>query len=279
MTGFKQHGLLLLSTAAAAGLAFTAISAIGLQHEWGYGAVRDTFGQVSGNGQWLGSAVMRACYIAPLVGGLSFGYLKQHFQGGAGWRAAGALLPAAFLFCLVWGDGPTNLAEFTKTENILPVMGAFACFFASMFGGEKLFAALAQRTPRVCPILLPGLLALIPMALLNELDFMKEDGAGWILEMCVDGTITFFAAAIAASWYRSKTLGTAMTVAFLCSLPFMLSNVWNLGSEVLELALTSGSRNASAALLSASFISTWSLVWTALGGAAGFAVAKRRATN
>ena len=272
MPNLKSFGSLTLSLLAAGGMMFCAIHAIGLQHEWGYGAVRDLVGQADEMGQSIGSAIMRTVFIAPAIAGLAFGYLKQHFRGPSGWRIAAGLIPAGVL-SLMMMDSSTNWSEILKVENLLFVGAMFSLFYAALFGGEKIFASLATRT-RPWPILLPGLLALIPMMGLNQLEFMREDGSGWMLEAVVDGLITFGAAFAAVRWNSSKNLGTALTVAAFSAIPFIIANVWNIGSDLVQIALSpsKGSLNAE---FSAMLITSLSVISTIAGASAALLRSKR----
>lgn len=268
----KSYGSLALSLVAAGGLMYCAVHAIGLQHEWGYGAVRDLVGQTDEFGQSIESALMRTLFIAPAIAGLSFGYLKQHFRGPAGWRIAAALIPAGIVSAMLLDNAP-SWSEVLKVESLVYLGGMFGLFYAALFSGEKIFASLALRT-RPCPILLPGLLALIPMMGLNQFEFMREDGAGWMLEAIVDGLITFGAAAVAVGWNRSKNLGTALTVAAFSAIPFMIANVWNIGSDLVQIGFTP-SRGSFNAEFSAILITVWNMISTTAGASAALLWSKR----
>jgi hypothetical protein len=269
----KQLGTLTLSLLAAAGFGCLSVDAIGLQHEWGYGLIRDTIGQVYGNGQWLGSAIMRSCFIAPMCAGLSFGYLKQHFHGASWWRIASALLPVSLSTFLLFGDSPRSISEILKPENLVLVFAIFGLYFAGMFAGEKVFSELAKRT-RVWRILLPGMLLFLPLSGINQLECMREDGTGWMWEMLADGALIFAATSYASHWFRARSFATGLTVALFCAMPLVLSNSWNVISDLTELAFTRDA-NGVAALASAVSISMWALLCSAAGGYVGHLTAKR----
>jgi hypothetical protein len=247
---------------ASVGLAYGAQGVVEIEHDWGYYAVKSLMGQSENTGQSIGSCIILAFEISPIIAGLVFGYLRRAVKAPSWWRIPPTLLACWMLGQLIFSrdhDGGDHSLWFWALLS--PVL-----FLACERVGEIMFRQIARRN-RPWPVILPGLLALAVGAVIQQIS-ISERGSSWFYECLLDGGLILLATALAATWSRSKTIPAALIISLLTYLPFALANLANVTSN---LCLLNGfDDDGLRALISSLLITAWGFAAASAGGVLGY---------
>ncbi len=234
---YKNIGLFLCTLATSIFIGVCALSAVAIQHHWGYFAAMEIL-KLPQKDSWdyffqgIFSVIMQTYIITPIAIGLSFGYLKQQFKGSTWWRWA--LLPLLLmLFYLVFKDGGDSIGFDELTLAGILLLTVAISLYLPMILAEAIFIRL-RKINKPWKILAPGLLALPLFPILNAVFSLGKD-SNTLLEASLDGFVFFFAAMIAAMCCKSRTFGTACVAALLTILPILFFNSINLCFNLLHI--------------------------------------------
>jgi len=255
------------------GFAYGACAFVHLGYDLGYRLVELSAGQPSpqaANQGWVAIMSMPAL-IFPSFLGLFLGLQKRRLGGSRRWYAALALLVLA-TFALAFADQrSSDLKE--AGGHLLCLLSAVCSAFACFAAGDKLYGEIARRL-NPARILLPALLYLIPStiyALLSAAEILAlpfscaQEIALYILLLAVP-------TALASRLTRARTVGSALAVAAIGSLPIQLANLFNVAGNLVSLSLDTVNLGANLgwrALLSAVIIILLSASATAAGAILG----------
>ncbi len=195
--------------------------AVTLRHAWGYDAACAILNK-PGDDWPLGifAMLLTVLIISPVAFSLTFGYMKESFNGSRLWNLAFLLVPITFYTFLATSD----LFGF---DNDLAFAAMFGLVQLSVFCLPKILAetilARLRQINRPWRILGPGL---VSIAICGALVFFYPSMGEW--GMAIDCGLMFFAALVAAFLCRSTTSGTAITAAVLTVLPTFLFSFCNL---------------------------------------------------